>query len=263
MAQVTIPASIDEATTSLNGLGQLLKAKEWERAAIVYAFTRMDVHTLSTREFAALGITGLTDKNTVSEYRRAWESAMADGAPDVKPGDTITLPTDEDGEVKTWPPGIIDHKRGSHATTAEVEKAAREMVTKDPQVLVTAMKVFPKVADAVVAAIVDDKDLAEKHGRMSFAKATTGKTVDHGPASPTSTVPTFEREKEVTKAIDTLMDAIRDEQSGGWTPGPGLAVLLFLLTRDLNERATRIVGAQPVVHAEIDAFLAANRKDGV
>lgn len=36
----TIPETIEQATESLTGLERLLTAKQWERAAIVYAFTR-------------------------------------------------------------------------------------------------------------------------------------------------------------------------------------------------------------------------------
>ena len=39
MVQVHIPATIEEAKANLDGLGKLLTAKEWERAAIVYAFS--------------------------------------------------------------------------------------------------------------------------------------------------------------------------------------------------------------------------------
>jgi hypothetical protein len=41
---VQIPTSIDGAIDALNGIEELLTAREWERAAIVYAFTREDGH---------------------------------------------------------------------------------------------------------------------------------------------------------------------------------------------------------------------------
>lgn len=89
--KITIPASLDEAKASLNGIGALLTAKEWERAAIVYAFTRdgtdsdknprrsRSTTSLLPREFAALGIMGLGSDTTVRQYRKAWQTAIDDG----------------------------------------------------------------------------------------------------------------------------------------------------------------------------------------
>lgn len=98
-----IPSSIEDATLDLKGLGELIIASEWKRAAIVWAFTtnRQGQRTSPTSgigviEFAALGITGLQSKNTVTKYRKAWAKAIADGvATDVKPGDVIELPAVE------------------------------------------------------------------------------------------------------------------------------------------------------------------------
>jgi hypothetical protein len=38
--RITIPSTLDAATRSLEGLGQLLTTKEWERAANTWAWTR-------------------------------------------------------------------------------------------------------------------------------------------------------------------------------------------------------------------------------
>lgn len=101
--EVAIPATIEEATASLNGIGGLLTAKEWERAAIVYAFTedQQGKHfdgnpsRLSITEFAKLGITGLTTREAVARYRNTW---IEYGVLGIKPGDVTDLP-DAD-----WPP---------------------------------------------------------------------------------------------------------------------------------------------------------------
>ncbi|WP_074303016.1 hypothetical protein [Mycobacteroides abscessus] len=89
-------------------MGELITASEWQRAALVWAFTeegkpgpKKDLPTngrISISDFAGMKISGLTKRDTVSKYRRAWSQAIADGvATDVKPGDLIDLPDVE------WP----------------------------------------------------------------------------------------------------------------------------------------------------------------
>ena len=144
---ITIPATIEAAKQQLGGIGKLLTAKEWERAAIVYAFTTDEVTgrgnrgtstALSARAFAELGITGLKSDRTVREYRKAWQEAMKDGAPDVKPGDTFTMPN------LPWPPGFIEQRRGSHATTAEVEAGVRKLIEDQPEKVVAELAQNPE-----------------------------------------------------------------------------------------------------------------------
>jgi hypothetical protein len=102
--KINIPGTIDEAVASLAGIGALLTAKEWERAAIVFAFTRDDVkggprtnclssEAVSVREFAEKEISGLKSTNTVSAYRKAWQEAINQGeAVAAEPGATVALP---------------------------------------------------------------------------------------------------------------------------------------------------------------------------
>lgn len=103
---IKIPATVEEATAQLGGLGALLTAKSWERAAIVYAFTTDEIEggprtgrksrQLSLREFADLAIAGLRDRETVAWVRQAWDDAIEDSqARAVKPGDAVTLPARE------------------------------------------------------------------------------------------------------------------------------------------------------------------------
>lgn len=250
---ITLPATIEAAKTALGAVGRLLTAKQWERAAIVYAFTKNEGKgrpanagnpAFTATAFAALGITGLTNRDTVADYREAWELAIADGkANEAKPGDTITLPN------LPWPPGTTS-RRGSHGTEAE----ARAYITRNPQVAVEAMKAVPAVAEAVTTAIVDDNELANTVARKSFAKSIGAK--DSGRfATPNTTIPTYEREKELAKAITIVTEAIKDEQSGAWTPDGMSVAMLTVLFLNLRDRADRIAAAQPAVHGEIDAFL--------
>ena len=160
MDKVTIPASIEEATERLEGLGALLTATGWERAAIVYAFTRLDekggdrkseaaikvrsdFDRLTPDEFAALGIHGLKSKNTVRLHHERW--AEHGRAKTVKPGQTVTLPTVE------WPP--IDPRVGENG------RLQLSPTTPIGDVLDRLKK--ERGSEAVADAIADDPELAE------------------------------------------------------------------------------------------------------
>lgn len=106
--RIKVPKTLDEATTKLVDLDGLVTAREWERAAIVYAFTteadgpgrpKVNSDLCSPQEFAALGINGLKSKTTVRTYRRAWQTAIdAKKAKPPRPGGQVTLPE------MPWPP---------------------------------------------------------------------------------------------------------------------------------------------------------------
>lgn len=102
---IRIPDTIEEVKTQLGGLDhevsglkQLLTAKEWKRAASVYAFAEVydglgrppkcrKSGKLSTYEFAALGIHGLRGDDAVHEYILAWQGAIDTGDAVIpKPG---------------------------------------------------------------------------------------------------------------------------------------------------------------------------------
>lgn len=97
-----IPSNIDDALVDLKGLGELVTASEWERAAIVWAFTKANTGRpkkvdeniyISTKAFADLKISGLRNAQQIRRYRGAWARAMEAGfATDVKPGDEVRLP---------------------------------------------------------------------------------------------------------------------------------------------------------------------------
>jgi hypothetical protein len=248
---IVIPKTIEAAKAGLGGIEALLTAKQWERAAIVYAFTQPGAQggtqvndgkpPLTISAFVALGITGLRDRHQVRLYRKAWESAMEVGAPNAKPGDTIVLPD-------------LPWKDHFGEPTADVqERVARSYITRNPQVAVEAIKAVPAVAEAVTTAIVNDNELANTVARKSFAKSIGAK--DNGPSVPTTTIPTYDYEKRLSAAITVVNEAIADEQSGTWTPGPGEAAMLTILFLNLRDRADRYAAAQPAVHGEIDAFL--------
>jgi hypothetical protein len=101
---IKIPTA-DELKTKLSGLDRLLTAKRWEKAAIVWAFTItgepgrpgkepvIRQFPCSISEFARLGFGGLSQRDTVTRYRKAWQDAIDLGAAcSVEPGDEVDLP---------------------------------------------------------------------------------------------------------------------------------------------------------------------------
>jgi hypothetical protein len=99
-SSVRLPRTINSATKRLTDLDSLATATGWERAAIVYAFTYEGTGgprtvrvsgQLTIRQFAEQKIKGLSNKDTVSWYRKVWK----EHGEDVKPGQAITLPTEE------------------------------------------------------------------------------------------------------------------------------------------------------------------------
>ena len=98
-----IPTSA-ELGERLAGIDGLLTAKQWERAAIVFAFTEVQTGRrngkrptpprMNVREFARRGYAGLSTNKSVEHYRNAWISAINAGeAVPVSPGETTRLPS--------------------------------------------------------------------------------------------------------------------------------------------------------------------------
>jgi hypothetical protein len=103
-SQIRVPETIDETRDVLNHAGAVAFACNWGTAAFVYAWTyegepgrpsknggKSSQFTL--RQFAALGIRGLSDRATVAKYRAAWQGAIDAGlAKETKPGELVDLP---------------------------------------------------------------------------------------------------------------------------------------------------------------------------
>lgn len=155
-SSITIPNTIDDAVSVLNGIGGLLTAKEWERAAIVATFveeragqgvtsSKSGGSQLSATAFAGLGIRGLSSPSTVLTYARAW----LDRFPRPKPGRAVKLPTDD------WPP-----TRGSYEPwqTAEGARKTIERV------------IAAHGPDVVAQVVVDDADTHRAVIRESNAR---------------------------------------------------------------------------------------------
>lgn len=168
---ITIPPTIDEAVSQLTGLGALLTATEWERAAIVAAFVEPASHggdrsksssgvALETAtDFAKRKITGLKSTSTVLRYVEAWQSS---GQPRPEPGQEIEL------TIKPFP---VSEDVGRTISGQRAE-AIREQATADktggskaidiasnPRAMAAAIKADQATAEAARAALGIDFDM--------------------------------------------------------------------------------------------------------
>ena len=103
-AGLRIPATTEVLTGTLNGLIGMIAKGGWFTAAAVYAWTepgkphfasgeKSPDDRLTIAAFAALGIRGLSSRDTVRKFRSAWARAVERGWADpVKPGDFVRLP---------------------------------------------------------------------------------------------------------------------------------------------------------------------------
>lgn len=185
MRSFSIPSSIEDAVTELKGVGELLTAKEWQRAAIVFAFTRDGVRGpgatetlrtegLSIPEFSALGISGLKSDQTVRKYRKAWATAIEDGhATEVRPGDVAQLPDVE------WPPTANDHGRA--------DKIKGDSSPQDKAEVIATLLDDPDVLDVLVS----DLDMADR------IEAALARSVPTSSTSPSTRTP---------KPVDLIAD---------------------------------------------------------
>lgn len=176
----SIPSTIEEVTQRLEGLDALLTAKEWEKAAIVYAFTYegrpgprsvknvTDLYTIT--DFAKEGIVGLESKPTVIFYRNCWKKAIEDGvAPDgIVPGDRVELPSVEaHGEAGKFPP--IPRGTDGYASKEGAKKTIGKIVAKHgEEILADAAEDDDAVADAAANTAAKPK-VAKKIARTPKA----------------------------------------------------------------------------------------------
>src|SRR5690606_34839865 len=158
-----IPSTLDEVKEHLNGLGKLVTAKEWERAAIVWAWTerkgqgaRTDLSNsgkVGFSEFARYGIHGLSKYDSVAYYHDRWQ-AIVDKYGDeyaVRPGDEIPAVADPWREERSRDEG------GGESTSNSAPQPSVEDV-------VAAIRNNPEVAQQVVA----DTDARAAVARASF-----------------------------------------------------------------------------------------------
>lgn len=203
-----VPSSLEGATESLATLDGLVTASEWQRAAIVFAFTRGDLAgrprksdqnlPLSIAEFAAAQIKGLSSRESVRRYRTAWQEAMKQGhASDITPGQIVSLPD------LTFPPHnelAASPRRDALDVAADadgVSRKATHQVATHLTALAAAIKADDKVAAAAMKALDDRYENAAK---PIPRPATTGE-------APISLVYEFRR---LHRSVDAIIQLVID-----------------------------------------------------
>jgi len=188
---ITIPATLDEVRDRFAALDGLARAQGWERAAIVWAHVEPDAGhggkppaggRLSLGEFARRGFAGLTKRDTVASYHKAWQTAIDRGEVEpVNPGDTINLPATE------WPPGEGQLERlPDNETRQQVRDAATDagvsadsvarVVLASPNVIRAAVKASSRVQTAARQAVNEveiadmERDAIASGGRVPSAE---------------------------------------------------------------------------------------------
>lgn len=248
---VQIPASLDEAKSALNGLGALLTAKQWERAAIVYAFTepgngqgtRTDAQPhvstdarLSIAAFSRLGINGLSTEWAVRSYRSAWQSAIDDGqAVPVGPGDAADLPS-------------LPWKDHFGEPTRDVQERIFRSVVRDPEQFRSALRDAPDIAEAVAQRVV------ELPSTRTLAEAKLAEPIRERESPEPRPEPKRDLTDDALRGVSLLVPVLRAIQRGEWQPSPAVTMLFHALGQLLQE--TRFEGAaQDDLFAQIERHM--------
>jgi hypothetical protein len=150
---IQIPRTVREAKNTLTGHAALLTKTEWARSAIVRSFTADD--DASLEEFAALGIVGLTNVDTIRHHRAAWQMAMEKGlVKEVRPGQTTKLPDLEFPANDTVGRTIRDEDRRDalrqQAADDGVGPSKVMDVASNPRAVATALKADPQFVSKLI-----------------------------------------------------------------------------------------------------------------
>lgn len=117
--EYTVPSTFT-VPDSIEGVRGLMTARGWQKAGVVYAYTKPGdgqgartssgkpeevTFPCSMAEFARLGITGLSNKDTVAFYREQWADAMKKRwVKATHIGEPFDVPIDpKTGEQRTFP----------------------------------------------------------------------------------------------------------------------------------------------------------------
>lgn len=225
--KITIPATIEDATSALNGVEALLTAKEWERAAIIAAFVELpgsgshnkmkgNSAFLTPNEFAALGIAGLKSHHTVRGYVERWVQEA--GRPRPVPGESIDL----DGLPEWRKPDP-----GTRYTPGKDEAVRR--IREQPRTVANALS-DPEFVDKILG-LMSPEDVSSLAGAL----------IKHGESEDDSTPRRRDPKPRdygrlVESAINNLGIALIAAKSGRWEPTPVEEMLLYFATRMLGER---------------------------
>jgi hypothetical protein len=251
MTQAKIPASLQDAIETLSGISALLVAKEWERAAIVYAFTRdggeggataenrssSTTVPMTPRQFAGLGLIGLASDSSVRNYRKAWASAMEDGAAEARPGVTVELPQ------LPW--------KGTfgESTPAVQERTARSFIRDNPDAIERIVKENPQLGVEIARQVVAtpatrvsvESRMAEHHRERDAVPALPERPRDYA--------------EDITRAVNLLLPALRAVERNEWEPAPTQQMLLHFIGLLIDRVGQADAAPQDDLFAEIERFM--------
>lgn len=246
-----VASTLKGLDAQMKGLGGLLTATQWQRAAIVFAWTEPGAgnggsasssRRLSLRDFARRGYVGLSASNTVTYNRRAWEKGMADGLPDLRPGDdipTVTLPWDR-----------YYDSTGDAANERHIRRAM-----SDPEEVARVIRTYPEAAEAVTTAVAEDPAAELRVTQKSWAKRSGANKVPAPLRPVTPMLPSRDYDAEFSDAFAVIDQCLRARSNGEWTPKGSTASLIVPGLSFFARRAED--GTVDVdIHDEISAFLA-------
>jgi len=225
---LTMPATFDDALAQLGTLGELARATNWQRAAIVATYVavldgrgshvRSEISDLiGTVEFARLGIVGLASDKTVAVYVRAW----LDVRPRPLPGDVVNF----DG-LGTWPPTTLqDTRTRAVEDRDDIVAAAQERnpnstgakaldIAKNRGAMCDALKGSPALAAAALAALKEMGLLTERKAPTVRAQPRADEPTDDG---------------TVVRYGHYLLGAYIAQAAGRYTPSAAAAMILAAL----------------------------------
>lgn len=188
--KITIPATIQEAATALNGLEALLTAKEWQKAAIVAAFVKPGIRRahgqfMTSTQFAELHITGLQSVHSILLYAQRWLDAHDGIHPE--PGAQVALPEIEWPSTRTGTDGY-DSEDGAVETI-------KKLTRKHPDALTKAAEQSDAVAEATADAVEQAAPV-----RTKVTKRAVRRNEEHR-----------NRIKEKIKPLEETRDKLREE----------------------------------------------------
>jgi hypothetical protein len=251
LVKITVPASLDEAIANLGGLGALLTAKQWERSAIVYAFTTDEIGSgprtdrksgqFSLREFADMGIAGLRDADTVAWARNAWQDAIEDRqVVAVSPGDEVSLP---------------DREFPKHPRTRTAYDGFRAQLRQRPDAIRELVRDEPEIASMVAAQVLETPSVRTSI-EAKLAEPITEREVYF---TSVRSEPRRDYSGELTRGINLLIPALRAAQRGEWQPAPAEVMLLHALGQLLDQAGSAEAVPQDDLFKQIERYM----KEGV
>jgi hypothetical protein len=269
--KIRVPDNIEKAEDRLAALDGIATATGWERAAIVYAFTRdagrgrpanVEYSTFNEAEFARLmkshNVRGLTTRDSVRFNRQCWKDAIAAGeAKDVGPGDLIILP------ISDFPPQ--ERSLGSRVSP-DPQKAIRQVKEKHGAKALASAVEDPEVA----AEVVENRKATRNVHQQSAARTRriVNKRKQSAAANPTATAQTAAAVDAAGAAASGLdnspeynkMARHRSEMRRAWAEGIKEQSFTprdrHYLAADLNADRRLLDEITAFVEAEDDPYLA-------